>query len=103
MRHLIRHIVKLGHYQAFLDSMVDWNAEAQRLGLPAYRIWESQFGVVQEVFTEGEFDSIEAQSMAFEAAHADPRFAAANERLSTHLVDGSLVDYVLYEYAPPEG
>jgi hypothetical protein len=97
---MIRHIVKLGHYQAFLDSMVAWNAEAQRLGLPAYRIWESQFGVVQEVFTEGEFESIEAQSVAFEAAQADPQFAAANERLTAHLVDGSLVDYVLYEYAP---
>lgn len=98
MRHMIRHIVKLGHYQAFLDSLVAWNVEAQRLGLPAYRIWESQFGVVQEVFTEGEFESLEAQSAAFDAAHADPAFAAANERLSTHLVDGSLIDYVLYEY-----
>lgn len=98
---MIRHIVKLGQYQAFLDSMVDWNAEAQRLGLPAYRIWESQFGAVQEVFTEGEFESIESQSAAFEAAHTDARFAAANQRLSEHLVDGSLIDYVLYEYAPP--
>jgi len=103
VRHMIRHIVKLGHYQAFLDALVAWNLEAQRLGLPAYRIWESQFGIVQEIFTEGEFESMEAQSAAFEAAHADPQFAAANERLSTHLVDGSLVDYVLYEYRPASG
>jgi hypothetical protein len=102
VRHMIRHIVKLGHYQAFLDAMVDWNVEAQRLGLPAYRIWESQFGVVQEVWTEAEYESIDAQSRAFEGAHQDRAFAAANERLSTHLVDGSLIDYVLYEYGAPQ-
>jgi hypothetical protein len=100
VRHMIRHVVKLGHYQAFLDAMSAWNVEAQRLGLPAYRIWESQFGVVQEVFTEAEFESIEAQTSAFGAAHADQRFAALNDELSSHLVDGSLIDYVLYEYPP---
>lgn len=100
MRHMIRHVVRLGHYQAFLDAMVDWNAEATRLGLPAYRVWESQFGVVQEVFTEADYDSIEAQTALFAAAHGDPEFARANEALSTHLVDGSLVDYMLDEYLP---
>ena len=100
MRHMIRHVVRLGHYQAFLDAMVAWNAEATRLGLPAYRIWESQFGVVQEVFTEAEYDSIERQTALFGAAHVDPAFALANETLSTHLVDGSLVDYMLDEYVP---
>ena len=33
----------------------------------------------------------------FEAAHTDAAFAAANQELSTHLVDGSLHDYVLFE------
>ena len=97
MRHMIRHIVKLGHYQQFLDGMAAWNREAQRVGLPAYRIWESQFGTVQEVFTEADFESIDAHLAALEAAHGDPAFAAANEELSTHLVDGSLHDYVLFE------
>jgi hypothetical protein len=103
VRHMIRHIVKLGHYQQFMDAMTAWNGEAQRLGLPSYRIWDSQFGVVQEVFTEAEFDSIAAQTAAFEAAHANAKFAALNDELSSHLVDGSLVDYVLYEYTPPAG
>ena len=97
MRHMIRHVVKLGHYQQFLDGMAAWNREAQRVGLPSYRIWESQFGTVQEVFTEAEFESIEAHLAALEAAHPDAGFAAANEELSTHLVDGSLHDYVLFE------
>ena len=97
MRHMIRHLVKLGHYQQFLDGMAAWNGAATRVGLPAYRIWESQFGMVQEVFTEADFDSIDAHLAALEAAHTDPAFAAANEELSTHLVDGSLIDYVLYE------
>ena len=56
---MIRHVVKLGHYQQFMDGMAAWNREAQRVGLPPYRIWESQFGTVQEVFTEAEFESIE--------------------------------------------
>ena len=94
---MIRHIVKLGHYQEFMDGMVAWNEAAQRVGLPAYRIWESQFGTVQEVFTEAEFESIDAHLAALEGAQADPGFAAANRELSTHLVDGSLHDYVLFE------
>lgn len=94
---MIRHIVKLGHYQQFMDGMAAWNREAQRVGLPAYRIWESQFGTVQEVFTEAEFESIDAHLAALEAAHTDPKFRDANQELSTHLVDGSLHDYVLFE------
>ena len=97
MRHMIRHIVKLGHYEAFMAGMRAWNDAARKVGLPAYRIWESQFGTVQEVFTEAEFDSIDAHLAALEAAHTDAAFAAANQELSTHLVDGSLHDYVLFE------
>jgi hypothetical protein len=97
LRHMIRHIVKLGHYQQFMDGMTAWNRESRRVGLPAYRIWESQFGTVQEVFTEAEFESIDAHLAALEVAHTDAAFAAANQELSTHLVDGSLHDYVLFE------
>lgn len=94
---MIRHIVKLGHYEAFMAGMNAWNDAAVKVGLPAYRIWESQFGTVQEVFTEAEFESIDAHVAALEAAHTDAAFAAANQELSTHLVDGSLHDYVLFE------
>lgn len=97
MRHMIRHIVKLGHYQQFLDAMAAWNEVASSVGLPPYRIWESQFGTVQEVFTEADFDSIDAHLAALEAAHGHARFAAANHELSSHVVDGSLHDYVLFE------
>ena len=97
MRHMIRHIVKLGHYQQFMTAMTAWNAEARRLGLPAYRVWDSQFGVVQEVFTEAEFESLDAHLATFAAAHGDAAFAAANDEVSAHLVDGSLHDYVLEE------
>jgi hypothetical protein len=103
VRHMIRHLVKLGHYQAFLDSMVAWNEVAVRNGLPAYRIWESQFGTVQEVFTESDFESIEAHLSSLAAAQADPAFASINEELAGHLVDGSLVDYVLEAYEPGRG
>jgi hypothetical protein len=97
VRHMIRHIVKLGHYGQFMTAMAAWNDEARRLGLPAYRIWESQFGVVQEVFTEAEFERLDEHLATFEIAHADPAFAAANDEVSAHLVDGSLIDYVLEE------
>jgi hypothetical protein len=102
VRHMIRHLVKLGHYQAFLDSMVAWNAVAVRNGLPAYRIWESQFGAVQEDFTEADFESIEAHLSALGAAQSDPAFASINDELAGHLVDGSLIDYVLEAYAPAD-
>ncbi len=80
-----------------MAGMNAWNDAAVKVGLPAYRIWESQFGTVQEVFTEAEFDTIDAHLAALEAAHTDAAFAAANQELSTHLVDGSLHDYVLFE------
>lgn len=94
---MIRHIVKLGHYQAFMDAMAAWNVAARNVGIPPYRIWESQFGAVQEVFTEAEFESIEAHQAVYEAAYTDATFAAANDAVSVHLVDGSLYDYVLFE------
>jgi len=94
---MIRHIVKLGHYQEFMTAMAAWNEAARTVGLPAYRIWESQFGTVQEVFTEPDFDSIDAHLAALEVAHTDAAFAAANQAVSAHLVDGSLHDYVLFE------
>jgi hypothetical protein len=97
VRHMIRHIVKLGHYQDFMAAMAAWNEEALRVGLPAYRIWDSQFGAVQEVFTEGEFASLVAYLAAFEAARTHGAFSAANDAVSIHLVDGSLHDYVLEE------
>jgi NIPSNAP. len=100
---MIRHIVKLGHYQEFMAAMAAWNDAARSVGLPPYRIWESQFGSVQEVFTEAEFESIDAHLAALEAAHTDASFAAANQELSSHLVDGSLHDYVLFEAGRPEG
>jgi len=97
LRHMIRHIVKLGHYQDFMAAMATWNDAAGSVGLPPYRVWESQFGIVQEVFTEAEFESIDAHLAALEAAHSDANFGAVNQQLASHLVDGSLHDYVLFE------
>jgi hypothetical protein len=94
---MIWQVVKLGHYQAFMTAMAAWNDAARNVGLPPYRIWDSQFGTVQEVFTEAEFDGIDALQTAFEAAHTDATFVAANDAVSAHLVDGSLHDYVLFE------
>jgi hypothetical protein len=97
VRHMIRQLVKLGHYEAFMASMAAWNVAAGQVGLPAYRIWDSQFGAAQEVFTEADYDSVEAHLAAFDGAHGDAEFAAANREVSTHLVDGSVIDYVLFD------
>lgn len=99
MRHMIRQLVKLGHYESFMASMAAWNVAAREAGLPAYRIWDSQFGAAQEVFTEADFESVEAHLAAFEGAHGNAEFAAANREVSAHLVDGSVVDYVLFDAA----
>lgn len=90
MRHMIRHVVKLGHYQEFMAGMAAWNDAARRVGLPAYRIWESQFGTVQEVFTEAEFESIDAHLAALEAAHTDAAFAFAGDRVYQITLDGDV-------------
>lgn len=64
---MIRHIVKLGHYQEFMAAMAAWNDAARGVGLPPYRVWESQFGTAQEVCSEAEFESIDAHLAKFEA------------------------------------
>lgn len=101
MRHMIRHLVKLGHYEAFMTSMAAWNVAAKRVGLPAYRIWDSQFGNAQEIFTEADYDSVESHLAAFQGAHGDAEFAAANREVSAHLVDGTVIDYVLFDVSQP--
>jgi hypothetical protein len=97
MRHMIRHVIKLGHYGEFMADIAAWNVEARRLGLPTYHVWESQFGAVQEVFTVADFESIDAHYAAFEGAHSDEAFAAVQARLSSHFVDGTLHDWWLME------
>jgi hypothetical protein len=97
VRHMIRHVIKLGHYGEFMRDMARWNDEAARVGLPRYHVWDSQFGSVQEVFTMADFESIDAHYAAFEQAHGDEVFAAVQGALSSHFVDGSLHDWWLVE------
>jgi hypothetical protein len=101
---MIRHLIKIGHYNAFMADIAAWNVEAVRLGLPPYQVWDSQFGAVQEVFTTAEFESVDAFYELFSEAHRDEVFGEAQARLGAHFVEGSLHDWWLDEIeaaAPP--
>ncbi len=97
VRHLVRQVVQLGHFRDFMTAMKAWNDAAPGVGLPTYRVWGSTFGVANEVFTEAEYESIQASVDAVERGLADEDFFAISQAVNAHLIDGSLRDYILSE------
>jgi hypothetical protein len=79
-----------------------WNEAAVKVGLPAFRYYESSWGTIGEVFLEAEFEDsgdIERRFAAAEAAK-DPEFEAAGFEaaglaVAYHITDGQSVSYVL--------
>jgi hypothetical protein len=98
VRHLVREVVKHGHWKEFIAASKAWNEAATKAGLPAYRIYASNWGTFNEAFAEAEYESsgdIEARFAA--AQHGFPDLNEAYGALLSHLVDGEAHDYVLSE------
>lgn len=98
VRHLVREVVKHGHWNEFIAASKAWNEAATKAGLPAYRIYASNWGTFNEAFAEAEYENsadIEARFGAVQEGFPD--FDAAHRALLSHLVDGQAHDYVLSE------
>jgi hypothetical protein len=97
VRHMVRDVVKYGHWDDYVAACKAWNGEAVRLGLPAYRLSSSDWGTMNETFFEAEFESSADIEARFKAAMTDEGFRAASRAVSEHMVDGASRDYVLSE------
>jgi len=97
VRHLVRHVVKQGHYQDFLKAAGALNDAAVSAGLPRYRFWASQFGDFNEVWAEGEYESVAAHLSTLAANRDNAAWIQAFREFLSHLVDGEQHDYILEE------
>jgi hypothetical protein len=95
VRHVIRDIVKYGHWDAYIAAGKAWNEAGGKVGLPAYRLFSSDWGTLNEVFWEADFASSADIEARYKAAMKDETFKAASRAVAEHLTEGHSRDYVL--------
>ncbi len=103
VRHMVRQVVRQGHYKDFLAASKAWNDAAVKVGLPAYRLYQSNWGTFNEVFSEAEYEDSGDIERRIDAANApnNTEFNEAFRNLVSHLADGEAHDYVLREVTLP--
>lgn len=94
-RHSVRHVVKYGEYKDFVAALGALNEASASVGLPSYSGFQTLFGDINEVWTEAEYESLEAHVQALEQAGEDEAWMAAFRAMLSHLVPGSARDYPL--------
>jgi len=94
-RHLVRHVINPGEYQQFVQAFGRLNAAMPAAELPAYRLWRTLFGDLNEVFAEAEYDSLDAHVAAWERASGDEELMKRFRAMLAHTVPGTLHDYPL--------
>ncbi len=97
VRHVIRQVVKTGHYKDFMSACKARNDAGLKVGIPAYRVYASTWGTFNEVFTEAEYESSGDLESRFAAAEDDPDFGEALLGVVSLLVDGETRDNLLTE------
>ncbi len=97
VRHMVRQVVRHGHYKDFLAASKAWNEAAVKVGLPAYRVYQSNWGTFNEVFSEAEYQDSGDIERRFDAVAENEEFSEALRNLVSHLADGEAHDYVLRE------
>jgi len=96
-RHVIQQVVKYGHWKHFTTAHDALNRAGGAVGLPAYRLFASQWGAMNEAFTEAEYEDAASIERITGAAMQDPATLSAFREMTSHLVEGSARDYVLVE------
>jgi hypothetical protein len=94
---MVRQVVRHGHFKDFLAASKAWNEAAVKVGLPAYRVYQSNWGTFNEVFSEAEYQDSGDIERRFDAAADNKEFSDALRNLVSHLADGEAHDYVLRE------
>ena len=97
VRHMVRQVVRHGHFKDFLAASKAWNEAAVNAGLPAYRVYQSNWGTFNEVFSEAEYEDSGDIERRFDAASKNEELTEALRNLVSHLADGEAHDYVLRE------
>jgi len=97
VRHMVRQVVRHGHFKDFLAASKAWNEAAVNAGLPAYRVYQSNWGTFNEVFSEAEYEDSGDIERRFDAASKNEELSEALRNLVSHLADGEAHDYVLRE------
>ena len=97
VRHMVRQVVRHGHYKDFLAASKAWNDAAVKVGLPAYRVYQSNWGTFNEVFSEAEYEDSGDIERRFDAVRDNKEFSEALRNLMSHIADGEAHDYVLRE------
>jgi hypothetical protein len=97
--YVVRAVVKHGHHSAFVEAFRAWREAAVAAGLPAYRLFESDWGTYGEVFASAQFEDIGDIDRRISAAAATRAYEAAHDAVLSHLVDGEMRDYALLEIA----
>ena len=96
-RHMVREVVRFGHWDAYVAASRQWNQEGIRVGLPVYRMYTPVWGRVNEAYVEAEFESAADVAARYKVAGDDAGFMAALRALEEHLTDGATREYVLSE------
>ncbi len=94
-RHNVRHLVKPGEYQAFLEAFRKLNAALPSAGLPRYALWVTLFGNLNEVWADAEYESLDEHVRLWHAARDHEETMAAFRGMLAHVVPGSIRDYPL--------
>ena len=97
VRHVIRQVVKTGHYKDFMNASKVRNDAGLKFGIPAYRVYASTWGTFNEVFTEAEYESSAGLEALLTAAEDDADFREAFAGVVSLLVDGETRDNLLTE------
>ena len=95
IRHQVTGVVNYGEWRAFLEDFREWNRQAERVGLPRYRLWGIGFGPVNGFVAEADFESLDDHVRRLEEALKDEAFGAIHLKIMSHTVPGSLRDQPL--------
>ena len=97
VRHLIRGVVKHGHFKDFEAATKALNEAGAKVGLPRYRLYGSRWGTFNEFFAEAEYESSAAMDSLMTAVNMDEAANKVYREYLSHIVDGELHDYLLEE------
>lgn len=94
-RHSVRHVVKAGEFNDFLEAFRALNAAAAGAGVPSYKLWRTVFGDLNEIWSEADYDSLDGHVQAWAKAASNEELMNAFRQMVTHTVPGSVHDYPL--------
>jgi hypothetical protein len=84
-RHMVRQSIKFGGLSRFVAALKEVNALAASVGVPNCRAWSSTFGGLNEVWTEADYESLDAHVAAWEKARSDDAFMMAFREMVSHI------------------